>query len=125
MALRHLGQEQTQSTLNHLLGLTSIGTPYSTIRRMETLGVNVALRTRTSNELQAAIDAGLPVIVFVMTGDLPYWHDNTSHAVLVVGYDDASIMLNDPAFEQAPQPVAWADFMLAWSEHDFMCAIVS
>jgi hypothetical protein len=29
-----------------------------------------------------------PVIVFVRTGELPYWTYSTDHALVVVGYDE-------------------------------------
>jgi ABC-type bacteriocin/lantibiotic exporter with double-glycine peptidase domain len=124
MLLQHIGVEATQSGLNRLFGLTSIGIPYSNIRRLEQLGVHVEVAAGDDAALRSAIDRNQPVIVFVKTGDLSYWSDNTPHAVVVVGYDDEHVLLNDPIFAEAPKRSAWNEFMLAWSEQDYMLAIV-
>lgn len=125
MILRYLGREYSQAKLNAVLGLTSIGTPYRNIQRLVELGLIVALKTGSDIDLRLAVDQETPPIAFLMTGDLPYWSANTSHAVVVVGYDDQTILLNDPMFDEAPQRVSWGDFMLAWSEQDYAFAIVS
>ena len=125
MALGYLGIHKTKADLNRLLGLTSIGTPYSNLRRLGQLNVTVTMQAGDETIVRGAIDENQPVIVFVMTGDLPHWLDNTSHAVVLVGYDETTVFLNDPAFDEAPQSVAWNEFMLAWSEQDFMCAFIS
>jgi hypothetical protein len=38
--------------------------------------------------------------------------------VVVVGYDESVVYLNDPAFASAPQPVVWDAFLAAWAEYD-------
>jgi len=124
MVLHHLGVDQSQTALNRLLGLTSIGTPYSNLRRLAEFHVTVTTRTGEEADLRSAIDRNQPVIAFVMTDDLPYWLDTASHAIVIVGYDERSVLLNDPAFS-APQSVAWDDFILAWSEHDFVYALIT
>jgi len=75
--------------------------------------------------LQPEIAFSKSLILSAISLSLHLWADNTSHAVVFVGYDETSVMLNDPAFDTAPQTVAWNEFMLAWSEHDFMYALVS
>ena len=71
MVLAYLGIRQTQAALNRLLGLTSIGTSYSNIRRLAALGISVALAYGAEDELQATIERATPPIVFVKTGNLP------------------------------------------------------
>ena len=63
-------------------------------------------------------------LVFVLTGDLPYWNENTAHVMVAVGIDNESIYVNDPAFENAPQFIPLDYFLLAWSEFDHRCAII-
>jgi len=125
MVLAHLGIERTQAELNRLLGLTAIGTPYRNIERLAGLGLTVALRSGSDIDLRAAIDDGTPPILFLMTGDLPYWQDNISHAVLSVGYDETSVMLADPMFPTSPQLTTWDELLLAWGEHDYAYATVT
>ena len=50
---------------------------------------------------------------------LPDWSYSTDHAVVVVGFDEDKIYLNDPAFEDYPQPVSFIEFELAWLEFDY------
>lgn len=123
--LSYWGIEQTQTRLNLLLGLTSIGVPFRKIQRLSAFGVSVSLQTGGKPDLCDAIDHKLPPILFVMTGHLPYWQDNTSHTVVMVGYDDAGALLADPLFADAPQRVGWEALLLAWSEHDYTFALVT
>ncbi|MBI4532150.1 MAG: C39 family peptidase [Candidatus Latescibacteria bacterium] len=74
--------------------------------------------------LKRLLDQRLPVIVGVWTASLPYWHANRSHAVVVVGYDEQSVYLNDPKFPSAPQAVTWDEFLVAWEEFGRFGAII-
>ena len=125
MVLAYLGIEHSQAELNRLLGLTAIGTPYRNIERLARLGLTVSLRTGSASDLRAAIDDGTPPILFLMTGDLPYWQGNTSHAVLLIGYDDTTARLADPVFPTSPQLTTWDELLLAWGEHDYAYATVT
>lgn len=68
---------------------------------------------------------GVPPIVFVWTSNLPYWSVNTPHAVVVVGIDAENVLVNDPAFNSAPQSIAAGDFLLAWAEFDYRYATIT
>ncbi len=103
MALQHIRVYQSQAQLNRLLGLMPEGTPSS---RRE------------------ATDRGIPPIIFVDTGDLPYWSVRLRHAVLMVGYDETQVLLDDPDQSTAPISVSWGDLMLAWSEFDYKYALL-
>ena len=76
-------------------------------------------------DLFRALDTGTPAIVFIWTGDLPYWTLETWHAVVVVGYDEANFYLNDPAFPTAPQIVSHGDLDLAWIAYDAYYAVIA
>lgn len=73
MALQHIHVHQSQSQLNRLLGLSETGVPAPRIRRLSQLGVSVVYVAGDEAALRTAIDRGLPPIVFLSTGDLPYW----------------------------------------------------
>lgn len=123
--LAYLGVEQTQTTLNRLFGLTLIGTPFRNIQRLTTLGVSLLLQSGEESTLRNAINQNLPPILFVKTGDLPYWQDNTAHAVVTIGYDEDTVLLADPQFANSPQRVGWGELMLAWGEQDYYFALIS
>ena len=88
IALQFLDIRRSQKELNHLLGLTAVGTPASRILRLAQLGVTVTYDSGHEQLISATIEQGLPLIVFIFTGDLPYWQANLRHAVLVVGFDE-------------------------------------
>jgi uncharacterized protein YvpB len=87
--------------------------------------VDVLYASGDESTLRSALDRQQMVIVFLATGDLPYWSANVQHAVLLAGYDDEQIYLHDPVFPAAPQAVAWGDFLLAWSEFDYRYACLT
>lgn len=60
---------------------------------------------------------GLPILVNVQTAELhSYWERETSHVVLVIGFEDEKDILLDPAFDNAPKRISVDESMLAWSE---------
>ena len=124
MALQHIRVYQSQVQLNRLLGLTPEGTPSSRVRRLSELGVQVVYASGDETTLREAIDRGIPPIIFVDTGDLPYWSVRLRHAVLMVGYDETQVLLDDPDQSTAPISVSWGDLMLAWSEFDYKYALL-
>ncbi len=124
MALQHIGVSQSQAQLNRLLGLTPAGVPSSRIQRLNGLAAKVVYTSGDETALKEAINRGIPPIIFVDTGELPYWKVRLRHAVLVVGYDEAQVYLNDPDQHIAPIAVSWGDLMLAWSEFDYKYALI-
>ena len=71
------------------------------------------------------LNDGLPIIVRVWTAMLDYWPVTTSHVVVVVGYDNTFVFINDPAFAAAPQSVLWDAFLAAWAEYDETAVIIA
>ncbi len=122
MLLDYLSISTSYKQLLKLLGTQPFGTLASQINKLETLNLTVIYKHGTFTELYEHLTNNRPCIAFVMTGQLPYWHEDQSHAVVVVGLDDERIFLNDPAFPIAPTPVARGDFDLAWFEWDEMYA---
>lgn len=125
MLLGWLGIEATQSDLNRLFGLTMGGVPLSRLARLETIyRVRVTIRQGEAFTIADLIQNNQPLIIFVRTSELSYWSIDTRHAVVVIGYDEESILLNDPAFQQSPQPASPDEVMLAWLEFDYQYATI-
>jgi len=124
MALDYLGVSIDYGRLLRLLGVKPYGTPGSRLNNLASLGVHVHYARGTLNELFDYLTSGHACIVLVRTDQLPYWTYATDHAVLVVGFDEQAVYVNDPAFEQAPQRVPHADFELAWLEFDYRYAVI-
>jgi len=125
MVLDYIGRPCPYRRLLRLLDIKPIGAPASNILRLTRLGVSVTHKAGSLEELELWIAQGQPCVVFLNTGELPYWSEATFHAVVVVGMDDEHVYVNDPAFEQAPQSITWGDFDLAWSEQEYYYAVVS
>ena len=126
MALEHINVSVRQRRLNRLFGLTDMGVPWPRVARLSQLGVQVSLETGEEAQLQQAIDRNLPPIIFVRTGELTtYWDADLQHAILMVGYDEQSVFLNDPAFSTAPQQISWGELLLAMVEFDYSFAVIT
>jgi len=108
-----------------LFDLTPAGLPAPRLTRLERYGVQVTIQQGNQADLLQAIDQNVPPIVFVRTAQLPYWDIDTQHAVLVSGYDGPDLLLNDPAFPDAPWRVSADEFMLAWDEFDNTYALLT
>ncbi|MCP4426532.1 MAG: hypothetical protein GY803_18725, partial [Chloroflexi bacterium] len=114
MALVYLNHPVDYPDLLQLLKIKPFGAPASNIRLLEQLNLSATYRITDMAGLESMLAQGQPVIVFVRTGELTYWDYGTDHALVVVGYDAASIYVNDPNFVEAPIAVPRGDFELAW-----------
>ncbi len=122
MVLDYLNIKIGYDQLLKLLGTQPFGTFASQLHKLETLNLTVIYKRGTFEELYDHLTRNHPCIAFVMTGQLPYWTEDKSHAVVVVGLDDDFIYLNDPDVSKAPVQVSRGDFDLAWLEWDEMYA---
>jgi ABC-type bacteriocin/lantibiotic exporter with double-glycine peptidase domain len=125
MVLAYLEQPVLQEEVAQQLGARPWGTPASNIRRLATWGFRVTYETGSLSDLAQRTEAGQAPIVFVRTVDLPYWQEDTPHAVVVVGVEGENIVLLDPAYpEQTPVSVSIDAFLLAWSHFDQAFAVI-
>lgn len=119
MVLAYLGISVNYNQLCELLEVRSgIGTPAYKVQNLTQLGLHIIYQQGTIVELYHYINNNIPCIALVKTIELPYWTESTDHAVVVVGFDEQYIYLNDPEFEVAPWRVSKGDFDLAWLERD-------
>jgi ABC-type bacteriocin/lantibiotic exporter with double-glycine peptidase domain len=125
MVLAYWRRDVTYSALLRLLRIQPYGAPAGNIRLLSGLGVRVTYSKTNLRGLEALLDQGLPVIVFVRTGELPYWTYQTDHAVVVVGYDEDYVYIDDPDRSGAPISVPSGDFELAWLERDYAYALIA
>lgn len=121
------GRPVEYSQLLSLLKIKIFGAPAGNIRNLAQLELAVTYSITDVKGLIRLLQNGVPAIIFLRTGDLPYWQHQTDHAVIVVGYDDEAqlIYLNDPYFDEAPIAVSVSDFELAWLERDYHYAVIT
>jgi ABC-type bacteriocin/lantibiotic exporter with double-glycine peptidase domain len=124
MVLAHLGHTIGYLQLLELLKIRPYGAPASNIRLLENLGLSVVYSKTDLAGLRAMLQEGHPVIVFVRTGELPHWTYSTDHALLVIGFDENLLYVNDPDRSTAPIAVPLDDFELAWLERDHYYALI-
>ena len=125
MVLTYLEFPGAYDELLRELNVRSYGAPASNIKLLMKWNLTVSYSVADMSGLETFLDNGHPVIVFVRTGDLPYWQVNTDHAIVVVGYDRETIYVNDPYFDNAPIVVNRGDFELAWLERDYYYALIA
>jgi ABC-type bacteriocin/lantibiotic exporter with double-glycine peptidase domain len=127
MILAHLGRKIDYPQLLQLLNIQSYGAPAGNIRQLTQLNLKVTYSQTDMTGLEAMLQQGQPVIVFVRTGELPHWTYSTDHALVVVGYDDEYIFVNDPDRKAVEVPIAIprGDFELAWIERDYYYALIT
>jgi hypothetical protein len=89
------------------------------------LEFQVIYGTASLDDLRQRLRQGIPPIVFVETNFLDYWQSNVRHAVVVVGPEESTIWLHEPAFDEAPQACSINRFLAAWAEMDEASAIIT
>jgi len=126
MVLAFYGVPAREEELSRLLGKTRAGTPVLNLDPLEDAGFGVVVESGEFKveQLQQSLDQGVPVIAAVFTAALPYWEGDRPHAVVLVGYDENVVYLNDPQFPEAPQTVTWEEFLAAWEEFGRFGAII-
>jgi ABC-type bacteriocin/lantibiotic exporter with double-glycine peptidase domain len=124
MVLEYLHVSISYERLLRLLSVRSYGTSFSSLRKLESVGLSVLITRGDLASLRRHLEGGSPVIVAVNTAPLPHWDDDTAHAVVVVGLEQDVVLINDPEFEQAPRAVPLNAFLLGWLEHDYRYAVL-
>ena len=119
MLLANLNKPTTYDRIYKLLKAKPFGTPGHHLHHLTTLGVQVSYRVGSMDELCAHLRDGRPCIALVNTIELGYWDYGTDHALVVVGYGDQTIFVNDPAFDRHPIAIGMPEFELAWMAFDY------
>lgn len=122
MLLAYYGIERTQSDLmSRLTQIGDVGVVASSVLRLASRGLAVQRRRGDLPDLLELLDRRIPAILEVKTGNLPYWSEDTDHALVFSGAEGHDMrdtaIVNDPAFPNA-MPVHLGDVLLAWDEHD-------
>lgn len=106
------------------LQIGQAGAPFRNLRNLERFGVAVKIRQGQIETLRTLIEQELPPVVFVATQELSYWREATNHALIVVGFENDLIYVNDPSLTDAPRSITVAEFDLAWLEMDEFYALI-
>lgn len=125
MVLSYLGIEKSESWLWSRLATGAV-TPFPKVEKLaEELGLLITVkRWGDLTTFVPAIESGLPVLVAVNAEDPQNWPYVGNHAVIVVGFDNQSVFINDPAHVNAPLAIEINTFLLAWSYRDYEYAVI-
>ena len=126
MVLDYLGLPYAQEQLaRELYVRPPLGAPASNVLRLRSDVLDVTFTSGNLSDLRTRVAQGSPPIVFVQAGELPHWQNRISqHAIVVVGLDEQTVQILDPAADPSPIPVPIGDFLLAWSELDYIYAVL-
>jgi len=126
MVLAYLGFPSTQDRLARELDVRPpLGAPASNVTRLRSNILDVTFTSGDLNDLQSHLARGNPPIVFVQAGEFPHWRGHISqHAVVVVGVDERSVHVLDPAAGADPISIPSGDFLLAWSELGYIYCVI-
>ena len=117
MVLAYWGINREQTDLaKELKMVPQAGTPGSRLKLLSSPDLDVVYQSGNLSDLNDALSAGIPPIVLVFTGELPYWKKAAAHAVVLLGIVEDSVILNDPGIVRAESRVPVGDFHLAWDE---------
>lgn len=120
MALAFYGTYKPEDGLRHLFKTKGFGTHvFNVMLNLPALGYTATVETGTLYDIRQLITQGRPGIVHLWTEWLSYWKPTiVMHSVVVVGFDEDIILVNDPAFQDAPQRVPMGEFLRAWAAAD-------
>lgn len=125
--LENFGIEKSDAWLwDRLVNSQGEYTVFTYLEKLESaLGIVVELHYNGEiDDFEQYIELGLPIIVAVsndITNGWPYYRD---HAVVVIGFDDEVVYVNDPAQSETGSRVKRLLFELAWDPRDFQYAVL-
>jgi ABC-type bacteriocin/lantibiotic exporter with double-glycine peptidase domain len=119
MLLNYIGEEIEEPILRDLLETTRRGTSVINILMLNASlpKVKVELHQWSLTYLRKYLETEQqPCIAILKTGALPHWEGQDSfHAIVVNGFDDRHIFINDPFFDEKEFQVPIEFFLTAWS----------
>lgn len=125
MVLGYLGIEKSESWLWQRLRTGTV-TPFPNIEKLAPeLGLSIEVGEWLDlAALEPHIDSGLPVLVAVHADNRRHWPYVDNHAVVVIGFNEQSVFIHDPAQVEAPLEIDMDTFLLAWANRDYEYGVI-
>ena len=128
MVLSYFGVQKREQEIRSLLKTRPAGTNPLNVVRLRKWNLEASVTFSNLEELKSYLIQKKPPIVLLWSGKLSYWDSNEYldflHAVVVIGYDDEMIVVNDPAFDDSPKTVQVYEFLEAWSYSQQMLILI-
>ena len=118
----NLSQEEVARQLGLIEGL---GAPTRSVQRLAVNDLRVVYAEGTAADLKSWLDAAIPLIAFVQSGEFAYWQgESFQHAVVIIGLQGDTISLLDPDRDEQVIEVPVEEFQLAWLGMDYLYAAI-
>ena len=126
MVLEFFGINVAESELRAKLKTKPFGTHVINVLLLNTehYGIEAALEFLSLKQLTDHLEKQkAPCIATVWTGFLEHWSSECSHAVVVHGFDNEHIIINDPNFDEQEFYIPFDNFLNAWQINDGLAII--
>ena len=128
MVLAYYGTKKSEESLRRLLKTKAAGTNPLNVTYLRDWNFKVSVSFSNLDELKDYIFQEKPIIVLLWTGELSYWNSKEYfdylHSVVVVGFDEENVFINDPAFPNYPILIPYNEFLEAWSYSQQMLILI-
>lgn len=128
MLLNYFGIQKHEQEIRMLLKTKPAGTNPLNVVRLREWDVDAFVTFSNLDELKGYLTQKKPPIVLLWTGELNYWNSNENldylHAVVIIGYENETMLVNDPAFSEHPQSISIHEFLEAWSYSQQMLILI-
>lgn len=120
MILEFFNQPAAESDLRKQLKTKPFGTHIINVFSLkEIYGIQAKIEFWSLEELKIYLHTTrTPCIALVWTEYLAHWKQNCLHSVIVIGYDNEYMIINDPNFDKNEFLIPFDDFINAWQIND-------
>jgi len=118
------GIEKNELDIDELCGMSEEGIePENLVKVAKEFGLSSKLiKGSNIEELKGYVDNGIPVIVAIVAwgkfGEKNYSLDEDGHYVIVIGYDECRVYIEDPSIKNGRGFLDWNEFGQRWHDID-------
>ncbi len=102
MALAYFGVDLSQTLIaSRIRHIPGAGTPARNVALVSVPGIRISYFTLgTLDQIRQSLTKNAVPIVLVRTSELPYWEEDTAHALIIARLNEDAIFVHDPAFSR-------------------------
>jgi ABC-type bacteriocin/lantibiotic exporter with double-glycine peptidase domain len=125
MILEFFNKPVAESDLRKQLKTKPFGTHIiNVVSLKEFYGIEAKIEFWSLEELKTHLNSSrIPCIALVWTEYFAHWKQNCLHSVIVIGYSNEHVIINDPIFDEKEFLVPFDDFINAWQANDGLVVI--
>jgi len=107
IVLAYYRKEISEQNIRRIIKTRPAGTNPVNVTFLKAINIETKVLFSNLGELKHLLWSGKPMITLLWTGELSYWQSmeymDYLHSVVVIGFDESNIILNDPAFSDYPK----------------------